>query len=81
MLELERDLMKVVFGKINLATCTNWIEGGEGWNPGKPARKVATARARGEVQGVTAARGGLRYIQRLKCTRKGQALLRGREVE
>lgn len=40
MLELERDLMKVVFGKINLATCTNWIEGGERLESGKPARKL-----------------------------------------
>ena len=40
MLELERDLMKVVFVKINLATCTNWIEGGERLESGKPARKL-----------------------------------------
>ena len=40
MLELERDLMKVVFRKINLTTCANWIEEGEMLESGKPARKL-----------------------------------------
>lgn len=40
MLELERDLMKAVFRKINLATCTNWIEEGERLEAGRAARKL-----------------------------------------